>query len=938
MKQATSDNGRNTVLVVGGGIGGLQAALTLDDLGVRTVVVESERDPGGMLRRLDKLFPTNDCSDCILSSRLSDAAGRPAMRILTGAVVETLSGGRGRFLADLRWTSGAGNAVRERVEVGAVVLALGARCVDAKVKPEYGWGRFPNVVTGEELESWLRPGLPAPRELKRPSDGASPKNMAFLQCVGSRDVTCGNGYCSSVCCAAAVKEAVSAHELIPGLSTTLFFMDIRAQDKDMDSYVEEARSRFPMEFVYGRIAALEEAAESRNLRLQVETEDGVLQSREFGLVVLSVGMAAAEESRRTAERLGVDLTPEGFCRTAILSPLETSRPGVYVCGSFQEPKDVGETITQAQAAAVHCLADLGVEVDIHEPGERSVVTEPPRVGVFVCRCGGNVGDVLDVDELAAWSRGLPHVAYVETLQYACSDRSLGRMGTCVSEERLNRLVVAACSPRVLGSHFEQAGTRMGLSPTGVEMANIREQCAWVHRHGGPGVEGKARSLLAGAVAGVSEAGAVGAPPIRVCSEALVVGGGAAGMAAALALGRMGVYTVLLEQSPGLGGQARNLGPVWTGEDASSLLDDLARGLEGEQRVRVERGARWSDFSGSPGAFRSDYVTREGVCKRMEHGVLVLATGGEEAVPIEYGYGGHPAVMTHREMDAELRDHRVDPAGLRSVVFIQCVGSREGDRPYCSRICCVHSLQTALELKQENPRMQVYIFYRDIRTSGFMEALYRRARMAGVLFVRYSPRAKPRVKIRDGRVFVCGFDALAGKEVHIEADRLVLATGVVPGEIGPASVFAESLLDANGFVQEARMPVSRVETGVEGVFAAGLIQRPQFLWEAVVQGRAAAAKAVTWLRGVGRKTLWAIVDPEVCRKCLVCVEVCPYAAPALKGGKASSIDPVLCRACGVCLAECPAGAISMTSGELSGSAARIDAMIGSLSSGVMDRAS
>ena len=902
------------VLILGSGIAGLQTALDLDEFGISSIVLESGAEVGGLLKRLDKLFPTNDCADCVLSGRLEEAALRPRIRIMRNARLLSLSGEVGGFEATIAVTPSEGVSNEETVCAGAVVLATGCEAFDASLKPEWGYGRFPNVVTSLEFEEWMRPGRTSTRGFLRPSDGKVPQKIAFLQCVGSRDETCGRGYCSSVCCAFAVKEAVSARELAPEVKSTLFFMDIRAHDKDLDSYFDRARAQHDLTFEYARIAAIEEVNGTRNLRLVYESENGTYRDEQFDLVVLSIGLGPSEEAQRLARMLDVDLDRYGFCRTDDFFPVKTSRRGIYVCGSFQGPKDVAESLVQASAAATACVRDrtgpaaAGVDV----PTVSEAESGEARIGVFVCHCGFNIGGVLDLREIAEAAKKLPGVEHVESMTFACSDPSRSQICSRIESERLNRIVVAACSSRILGRLFENTCIDAGLPARFVEMANLREQCAWVHQDAGAAALKKAIRQVTGAVTCVSHRTVSEGTAVSCRSNALVVGGGVTGLRASLELCRLGIPTTLVERSGVWGGQARHLVSSWSGQSIEPFIKELTAQAKRERLLEMAPDTTVEQVQGRRGDFSSVLKNGSGRRRRLEHGVLLITTGAMETMPREYRYGTHPGIMTHLEFDALIRNGNTELKEPNTLVFIQCVGSREPNRPYCSRVCCTHSIKSALAVKNMNPESRIFILYRDIRTYGLREDLYREAREKGVFFVRFRTERKPNVEIRDDRVVVTVRDELLDAELEIRANRLVLASAIQPDE----STFWKGLEgcepDEHGFFREARMPLSSVDVGDGGVYIAGMAQSPKSVDEAIVQAQAAAGRAAAWLRNFQRTRYCAVVNENLCRACLACVRVCPFSAPAVKERGKSRIDPVLCRACGVCVSECPAEAISMDS--------------------------
>lgn len=801
-------------------------------------------------------------------------------------------------------------------EAGAVIMAPGYDRFDPALRGEYGYDRYPNVVTSMEYERLLSTSGPTTGEVLRPSDGKHPKRIAWIQCVGSRDVSCGNGYCSSVCCMYATKEAVMTREHDPEAEATIFFNDMRAFGKGYERYYEQAKDKHGVRYIRSMPSTVKELRQSGNLLMQYVRDDGRIVEEEFDLVVLSVAIVPSVPAREMATRLGVELDAYGFARTTKFAPSDTSRPGVYVCGAFQAPMDIPEAVTSASSAAARAaelLSDArGTMVREPEyPEERDVLGQEPRVGVFVCHCGTNIARTVAVQEAVEYARTLPHVAYAEHNLYTCATDAQGHIVEMTKEHDLNRVVIASCTPRTHEPLFRDMMRQAALNPYLFEMTNIRDQCSWVHSGDPEAATEKAKDLTRMAVARAATLEPLHDMSFEVQPSALVIGGGLAGMTSATSLADQGFRVHLIERGPTLGGRLRHLRYTLEGDDPQAHLRGLLARVETDDLIDVYADAELVEFSGHVGAFRSVLRTPDGEAA-LEHGVVIVATGGVEHEPTEYLYCEHPRVITQGELERRLgADDRAFDDGA-DVAMIQCVGSRDEENPYCSRVCCGNAIKNALKIKERNPRSNVYVFYRDIRTYGTREDAYREAREAGVLFIRYEPDNKPRVSSEDGALAVRGFDPVLGAEVHLRPDFLVLSAGVRPH---PDALDLGARLkvprDMDGTFLEAHMKLRPVDFANEGMFLCGLAHAPKYAQESIAQATAVAARAATIL---SKKHLYvpgtvAHVDQEACAACLTCVRVCPFDVPIIKDG-AAYIEASMCQGCGTCAAACPAKVIEL----------------------------
>jgi heterodisulfide reductase subunit A-like polyferredoxin len=867
------------------------------------------------------------------------------------------------------------NAVEriQDIDVGAIVLAPGYEAYQAEQAAEYGWGRYPNVVTALQLERLLSASGPTHGHVQRPSDGQVPKRIAFLQCVGSRDQT--HDYCSAVCCMYATKEAIMAIEHEPNTEVHVFMMDMRAFSKGYYEYYRRAQERYGVQYTRCRISYVREDPRTRNLILRYVSDPfsdsgGEVVEGEFDLVVLSVGMEISEEVRELGRRLSVELDEHGFCRTLAFEPLQTSRQGIFAVGPFREPKDIPESVVEASGAAAAAGGILSparwtcTEEAVYPP-ERDIAEEEPRIGVFVCHCGSNIGGFLDVPAVAAYASSLPGVVHAEHNLYTCSQDSIQHITEKTRELGLNRVVVASCTPLTHEPLFQDSVRQAGLNPGMFQMANIRNQCSWVHPDNWEAATGKAKDLVRMAVAKALRLEPLHKTEVPVQKAVLVIGGGVAGMTAALNLAEQGFPVHLVERSQRLGGNLRNvraLVDVRSGAEASitgepqSILSSADQGftVSSSESGEPEAGLVWRDpqeflrqliervtahsgitvhlqsefleSSGFAGSFTSRLHGPDGESE-VRHGSTIVATGGVEYRGPEYGYGTDSRILTQQEFEARLAEEDDVPD---SVVMILCVGPAER---FCSRICCTTAIKNALALKRLNPQAQVTVIYRDIRTYGFKERLYNEARRQGVLFVQYDFDRKPEVRVAGGDVSDLGveepethlevtvWEPSLRQELALEPDLLVLSMPIVPPE--GADELATRLkvpVDLDGFFLEAHVKLRPVDFSSDGVFMAGMAHYPKFLDETIVQAQAAAARAMTIVSKdvleVGG--IVAQVDAEKCVACLTCVRICPYDVPQVRaefngvGGivGAAYIEPAQCHGCGICVSECPAKAIQL----------------------------
>jgi heterodisulfide reductase subunit A len=978
------------VLVVGGGVAGIQASLDLADSGFRVYLIDQGPSIGGVMAQLDKTFPTNDCSMCILSPKLVATGRHPNITILTNAQVTGLKGKAGNFEVKLRkksryiiedkcngcgvcaqkcpievvdmYNEGLGkrsaiyvdypqavplkfmidrekcigcgtcyeickaNAIQydqedseTTLKVGSIILAPGFESFDAKLKSEYGYGRFANVVTSIEFERILSASGPYGGLVLRPSDGEIPKKIAFIQCVGSRDFQLGNNYCSAACCMYGMKEAVIAKEHTPSkMDATIFYMDMRSYGKEFDAYRNRAEDEYGIRFVRSRVAGVTEDPKRADLHVHyVENENP--KTEEFDMIVLSTGMQPPKNVEKLAENLGIKLNKYKFCETETFSPMETSKPGIFTCGAFSAPKDIPESVAQASGAAAKAMSiiasERGTLTTLKEyPAQRDVSKEEPRIGVFVCHCGINIGGVVNVPAVVEYAKTLPNVVYAEANLYTCSQDTQKLIAEKIKQNKLNRVIVASCTPRTHEPLFRETVQEAGLNQYLFEMTNIRDQCSWVHMHEPKEATEKAKDLVRSVVAKAKLMKPLEKPLINITPVALVIGGGVSGMTAALELSRQGFQVHLVEKEKELGGHMRTIQYLLEKEDdPKKKLDALVKAVMENDKIQVYTCAEVVDVYGFVGNFKSKIRQQNGKEKEVEHGVVIVATGAVEYKPTEYLYGKDPRIMTQHELEQEIANGKFR---AKNVVMIQCVGARNEERPNCSRICCGQAVKNALKIKESNPETEVYVLYKDLRAYGFKEDYYRDAAMKGVIFVNYDDERKPQVTNENGKLKVTFWEPVIKEEVDVEPDVVVLSAATIPNpENKHVAEMLKVPLTKDGSFLEAHMKLRPVDFATEGVFLCGMAHSPKYVDESIAQACAAAARATTILSRdkLEMEGIIANVNEDLCSGCRICEYLCPYGAVEMKdkeGKTVAHMIEALCKGCGACGTACPTKAITM----------------------------
>jgi len=820
----------------------------------------------------------------------------------------------------------------EKIEVGAILLGFGFEPFIAQRKGEYGFGRYENVLTSIQFERLLSTSSPTQGLPIRVSDGKRMEKIAFIQCVGSRDPSCGQDHCSTICCMYATKQAMIAKDRSPGLGVTFFYMDIRPMGKDYERYYERAKTDYGIEYIRSAISSIKELQQTKNLLITYVKEDGTFEEREFDAVVLSVGFTPPQTIKDLAGRMGLQLNQQGFCQTDEFNPAQTSVKGIFVGGAFRGPRDIPETVVEGSSAAASAASFLIPnrlpQLPKEYPMEGALGDEIPKIGVFLCHCGEELKKSLSISDLINGTKQLREVVHVEEVGLACLPEDLDLIKKRIGEQGLNRIVIAGCSHREIRGAMEEMAKGMGFNPYLIEYANIREQCAFVHLDYPKLATEKAMALIRMAVERAKRSQPIRKGKQKIDKKGLVVGGGLAGMTASLQLAQQGYEIYLIEKEKELGGNLRESFYTLKGSNPQDLLNKRIRQVETNESIHLYSEAEILGFEKKNGHYRTK-IRHQNEEKIFDHGALILATGGKEVTPQGYLYGEDSRVMTQRQLEKMIHLNDKGLKDVHSVVMIQCVGSRDEEHPYCSRICCSHAVKNALKLKEKNPDMNIYVLFRDVRTYGFYETYYHEARGKGVIFIRYDLENKPKVTLQGGNLQASLFDPAMNGPIILSADRIVLSTGIEPNDHHEIARIFDVDLNPDGFFMEANPKSAPLDSVDRGKFFCGLCHSPNFIEDVISQGNAAAARAGALLSKevVEEKAYLAYVIKRLCCGCGLCVTVCPYDARVLneEEGKAEVIGS-LCQGCGSCVIACRNAASQQRNFEKELNLAALDAVI------------
>ncbi len=977
-----------SVLVVGSGIGGMQASLDLANSGLLVHLINDEPSIGGTMSRLDKTFPTGDCAMCMISPRMVESSRHANIKMHTMASVEKVDGVEGDFTATIKQKAryvdadkctGCG-ACEEKcpsrvlnifnqgldkrraiyalfpqavpntraidgdhclylnkgvckkcekvcdadainfedtdkeyeVNVGSIILTPGLKTYQPEIREEFGYGKIKNVVTSLQFERLLSASGPCGGEVERPFDGTHPKRIAWIQCVGSRNEHNSNPWCSSVCCMYAAKQSIIAKEHDPEVDATVFYMELRAFGKDFDKYIDKAKNDSGVLYKRAMVSEVIENEDTGDLTIHYVDEDGKLVNEIFDMAVLSIGFEPRDKAQEFADIFGIEADEYGFAQTSKLKPVETSRTGIYVAGIYQGPKDIPETVIQGSGSAAAAMALLGESrgTEVEEvvlPPERDITGEEPKIGVIVCHCGVNIAGTVDVKKVAEEAAKEEGVSHTESIIYACAPDGQQKIRDLIKEKGLNRVVIASCTPRTHSPLFQDTIREVGLNKFLFELADIREQCSWCHSDNHEKATEKAIDITNMNIAKTRLLQPVTSNSVGVTHSAMVIGGGLAGMTASLSLADQGYGVYLIEKEEELGGLLRNIRHNIEGDDIQAFLKETVDKVKENPAISVHLGTSVNDTDG----FVGNFETKLDNDQIVKHGAILIATGGMEYEPHEYQFGTSDKIITQRQLEEKIAENTPSPDD--TIVMIQCVGSREDPDNYCSRVCCQDALKNAIRIKENSPDTQVVILYRDMRAYGMKEMYYKKARDLGVLFFLFTPDQKPEVNPQDDCVKVSLDGKVLGREIIIDADYVVLSTGLRPHPETENIAKAYKLTcNVDGFFMEAHVKLRPVDFPSEGYFLAGLAHAPKNIEETISQSLAAAGR-VGALLSHEKLTVSGVISKhnrDICMSCLACFRACPFDSPFIDEDGMVSHNEIKCTGCGICAGVCPAKAFQV----------------------------
>jgi len=981
------------VLIIGAGISGMQAALDTADKGYKVVIIDKTSTIGGSMVKLDKTFPTNDCSICTAAPKMVEVSRHPNIELITYAELNSLDGKPGEFKANVWKKSkyvdpdkctgcddctevcpvdvvsnfdekittrkaiyiefpqavpivytidhehctgcGACDRVCEpeaisfleksegiEVNVGSVIVATGFEVFEpTEMRKEYGYGKYDNVITAMQFERLLSSFGPTEGKPLRLSDGKKPKTIGWVQCVGSRSEQLGFPYCSRVCCMYATKEASIVKEAYPDIDINIYYMDIRAYGKDFQQYYDHAKD-LGVNYIRGRPSNVYENKDKSLTVKYKNTLTGKVKEDVVDMLVLSTAIIPNRDNKRLGETLGVDVDENGFFKQQSLlnNPIKSTKDGIFLAGCIQGPKDIPDSVAMASGAAakaVEPIKNRKRHIGRDFPPEKDVTSEEPRIGVFVCHCGKNIASYLDVEKVTEEAEKLPNVEYAEHVMFACSEDSGKKIRDLIKEKNLNRIIVAACSPRTHGGLFQDTLLEAGLNKYLFEMANIRNQCSWVHSDDWDAATKKAIGLVKAAVAKVRLLEPLSEEKFSIIPKTLVIGG-------ALALADMGVKTILIEKNPKLGGRLRDLHSMFPSDKKTKdiikpLIDDITK----NKLITIFTNAELADVDGFIGNYKAT-IDQNGKKKKIEFGTIIVATGFKEIdLEGEYQHGKNINIISQTEVEQKIKNNSFKKAP-KNVVIVNCAGAMDEKRPYCCRIGCGVSIKNAKLLSQKYPGSKIYLLYRDMRVFGKEEEEYYANVLTNhhVTTIRYAGDKKPKVILdkndpENGPVKVKVYDDILNEELEIDADLVVLTINT-EGE-----VFTEALknmlkipADAGGFFMEAHAKIRPLDFATDGIYLCGAAHYPKNLVDSIAQAEGAASRAAIPIMQETMNGEGAVseVDEDLCSGCRTCESICPYSAieikprPDDKERFVAVLNKALCKGCGACAGACPSGAI------------------------------
>ena len=987
------------VLIVGAGISGMQAALDVADKGYKVVIIDKTSTIGGAMVKLDKTFPTNDCSICTAAPKMVELSRHPNIELITYADVNSLEGKPGNFKVNIWRKSkyvdpdkctgcddcaevcpvevvnpfdeklstrkaiyiefpqavpivytidydnciGCGSCDRvcepeaisfleksEEIEVnvGAVIVATGFEVFEpTEMRKEYGYGKYDNVITALQFERLLSSFGPTEGKVRRPSDGNKPKSIGWIQCVGSRSEQLGFPYCSRVCCMYATKEASIAKEANPDIDITIYYMDIRAYGKDFQQYYDHAKD-LGVKYIRGRPSSVYENPDKSITIRYKDTLTGKIEENSVDMLVLSTAIMPNKDNKRVGAALGIDVDENGFFKqdSLLTDPIQSTRKGIFLAGCIQGPKDIPDSVSMASGAAAKAIAPIKnreKHIGKEFPPERDVSHEKPRIGVFICHCGKNIANYLDVEKVTEETKKLPNVEFCDHMMFVCSEDSCKKIKETAQEKGLNRVIVAACSPRTHGGLFQDTLMEAGLNKYLFEMANIRNHCSWVHSDDWDAATKKAIDLVRSSVAKARYLESLSEEEFSIYPKALIIGGGVSGMKAALALADMDIKSIIIEKESELGGRLRHLHSMFPSDTmAEDIINPMINEIRKNKKITVMTDSELDELEGYIGNYKGK-VKQKGKIKEIEFGTIIVATGFKEInLKGKYEYGKNKNILTQTELETKLKNNNIEEP--KNVVIINCAGAMDKDRPYCCRVGCGVSIKNAKLIAKKYPKSKIYLLYRDMRVFGKEEEEYYADVLKNyhVTTIRYPGEKKPEVvldkkDLKNGPMKVKVYDDILKEEMTLPADLVVLTANTEGGsETGKLKNMLKVPVDSAGFFIETHAKIKPLDFSTSGVYMCGAAHYPKNLVDSIAQAEGAASRAaipIAQEKMKGEGIVSEVIEDK-CRGCGTCVEACAYSAIDLIPHSRDStrlvakVNRALCKGCGSCAAACLNSAI------------------------------
>lgn len=1009
-----SEEMSSSVLVVGGGIAGIQTSLDLTGLGFYVYMVEKLPTIGGTMAQLDKTFPTLDCSLCILAPKMVEVYRNPNIKLYSYSHIEKIEGVPGNYTVKItrkpRYVKedvckGCGecasvcpvkgipskfnvnlnsheaiympfpssvppvylideskclklnygicgvcskvcsaNAIdfsqtieELEINVGAIVFATGYK----QEMPEYYVklaGSHPNVLSSMQFERLLSANGPTGGEIVKLDDRRPPKTVAFIQCVGSRDYhhpECKK-HCSAICCMSSVKQAIVAKEHNLNIECLIFNTEIRAKGKNFYEFIEKSREEYGVKFINGRVSFIKENLDDGTLRLSYEDIDqGLIKTIDVDMSVLASALFPHKSYYKFLNCIDANHNEFGYIEDEDLADRELK--GIHFTGYSRKPKDIPSSVTEGSACAAKISEMLYPErfkkiKRVRYPREKRIgPNDAPRVGVLICRCGINIGGIVDCAQVVDYVKKLPYVVHAEDNMYSCSSDSQEQIKEMIKEYNLNRFIVASCTPRTHEKLFQNTLREAGLNPFLFELVNIRDQNSWVHQNEPEKATQKACDLIRMNLAKVVNLKPLKKKKIKVIKASLIIGGGIAGVVAAHNLCQQGFEVYIVDMKPSLGGNALEYIDLYDIHLRKSDILKQINDLETLSNSHVFTNSKVTKIEGYIGNFKVTVQDIIDDAKKQEFkvGTIIVATGTDTAgtkrwEDLSEQFPGRIVTQHDIELESSLNIPKFNDATI-----VLCVDQRKNEnnegnnvKSYCSGICCEIALKNIEKLLKINPDARIHVLYRELQLINLKaEKLWRELRK-DVSFERYRSIDELMITKNNTHFHVQYYNVNAQTEIQFNSDLLVLGTPKIPSK--GTSELAKMLkvpTNKDGFFLEAHVKLRPVDFATEGIFLCGGAHWPKWIDESITQAYGAAARAaMLMVKGeVETEGINIQINHNRCAGCGRCAEICPYKAIELKEEtkqiglyktsiKKAQVIEVACKGCGACVAECPVGAI------------------------------